>query len=337
MSFLEEQYLRRVSYKLRNYKEKGDHKFQFSCPICGDSETKKKRARGYAFDKSGSLIVHCHNCGYGRTLPNFLKEIDPLLYKEFIMTKFKEGINKKIIEPLADKFYSKITGTKKYVPNIFEGLPLVQTLEDSHAAKKYVMSRKLPVEDFEFYYAEKFIEWTKGHTDKFAEWKGPDHSRIVIPFKARDGRAIGYTARDISGSQEQKYYRIFIDATEKEKFFGINKVDESKTVYVLEGEIDSMFLPNAIAVSNGKLDTYKNPNAVYIVDIDIRNTHIMKNVKGMIEKGLNVCLLPINMPGKDINEIIVSGFTVDNLIKIINENTFNGLEAMLKFNNWKKV
>jgi transcription elongation factor Elf1 len=339
MSFLEEQYLRKVSYKFRNYKEKGNHQYNFSCPICNDSAKKKNKARGYAFNKNGSLIIHCHNCGYGASFPNFLKTVDPLLYQEFVMERFKEKLSNQVNSEIYEDgapYMSKNLETKKYIPNIFSSLPRLNELPLSHPARKYADSRLLPITKFEFYYAEKFIEWTKGHTGKFKSVNNDNHPRVVIPFYARDGHIIGYTARALNG-EEPKYYRIFIDDNEKEKFFGIDRLDESKQVYVLEGEIDSLFLPNAIAVSNGKLQTYMNKNAIYIPDADRRNKHITKNIDEMIDIGLKVCLLPDDLPGKDINELIVNGMTTDKIINIINQNVYQGLTGKLKFNQWKVV
>ena len=335
MSFLEEEYLRRVSYKLRNFKPLGQHKFNWSCPICGDSKKKKFKARGYGYDMKGSLLVRCFNCEYSTIFPVFLKELDPILYQEFIMEKFKEKLVRNQEDEHIDLFDS-IIPTKKFIPNIFAPLHELKYLDDDNAAKKFAMSRKLPIDTREFFYAENFIEWTQGHTDKFKSWKEGDHPRIVIPFKARDGHYIGYTARSING-EEPKYYRIFIDEDEKEKFFGIDLLDETKQVYVLEGELDSMFLPNAIAVSNGKLDSYQNKDAIFIPDADRRNVHIVKGIGKLIDKGLKVCLLPDNLGGKDINDFILAGLTTDKIITIIHENVVQGLSGKIKFEKWRIV
>lgn len=337
MSFLEEQYLRRVSYKLRNYKENGRHRFNFSCPICNDSSKKKNKARGFAFDKSGRLNVYCHNCGYSKSFPNFLKDIDQLMYQEFVMERFKEKMAGEInADPMesGESFMAKILETRKYIPDIFSPLPRLNELRPSHQARMYADSRKLPLNDFEFYFVEHFIEWTKGHTDKFESVEGDTHPRVVIPFYARDGHILGYTARALNG-EEPKYYRIFVDNDEKEKFFGIDRLDETKQVYVLEGEIDSMFLPNALAVSNGKLHTYMNKNAIYIPDADKRNLHIVRNIKEMLDLGLKVCLLPDTLPGKDINDLVVAGFDTEKIVAIINANVYQGMTGLLKFNQWK--
>lgn len=335
MSFIEEEYLRKISWRLRNFKVKGNHAYVFSCPICGDSKKKLTKARGGAFDKNGSLLIGCFNCNHEfNTFPKFLAQIDPNLYQEFIMERFQNKLSKQI--SCSDEDLFKSISTKKYVPNIFSPLQELKYLDDKHPAKSYALSRKLPIDKFEFYYVDDFIEWTKGHTDKFEKVIGDVHPRIVLPFKARDGHYIGYTARSLNG-EEPKYYRIFIDADEKERFFGIDKLNESKQVYVLEGEIDSLFIPNSIAVSNGKLDVYFNKNAIYIPDADKRNPHIVKGIGKLFDAGLRVCLFPDNMPGKDIGDFIKSGLTSDDIVAIINENTYQGLVGKMRFNAWRVV
>jgi transcription elongation factor Elf1 len=334
MSFIEEEYLRRVSYRLPLFKSPSPHKFTFRCPICGDSQKKKNKVRGFAKDYNGRLICSCLNCNHTfKSFPKFLEQIDPELYKQFIVEAFKKKMEKEV-RSIEDDYFA--FSTKKYIPNIFSPLEEVKDLPDENLAKKYVTDRKLPIDSREIYYVDKFVEWTKGHSDKFDAWRGEDHPRIIIPFKARDGHYIGYTARSING-EEPKYIRIFIDAEEKERFYGIDLLDETKQVYVLEGEIDSMFIPNAIAVSNGKLDTYYNPSAIYIPDADKRNPHIVKGIQKLIDRGLKVCLFPDDAPGKDINMIIESGYSFESLMKMIHNSVYQGLTAKLKFNSWSKV
>jgi hypothetical protein len=43
------------------------------------------------------------------------------------------------------------------------------------------------------------------------------------------------------------------------------------------------------------------------------------------------------MNGKDINEMVMNGISVDEIESIISSNTFTGLEAQAKFTFWKKI
>jgi hypothetical protein len=278
------------------------------------------------------LLYYCQKCGASMKFGTFLKDFDSNLYKQFALEMFK---NKNTIEPNREYEY-KIPETKKYIPDIFSDLPLVRDLDENSDVYQFCQNRKLPINTFDFKFAENFINWTKGNTDKFKNWRGEDHPRLIIPWYDRQHKIIGYSARALDSLQEQKYYRIFVDETAKEHFFGLDRVDDSVEHYILEGEIDSLMIPNAIAVSNGKLHTYKHTNAVYIPDSDTRNKHIMKNVSDMIELGLQVCMLPTYLP-KDLNEVVQSGLSQNEIMKIIKDNTFQGLSAMMHFLKWRVV
>ena len=334
MTIIDEEYLRKTSFHLRNFKAKGNHTYAWSCNICGDSKKKKSITRMGAYYRSGKFLVSCYNCGYSSLFSNWLKHTDPMLYKEYIVANFGKKMDKEVKEFDAVDYFG--VQTKKYVPNIFSSLTELKYLPDENLGKKVSLERKLPIDKREIYYVENFIEWTKGHTDKFTNWRDGDHSRIIIPFKARDGHYIGYTARALKG-EEPKYIRIFIDENEKERFYGIDLLDEKRQVYVVEGEIDAMFIPNAIAVSNGKLDCYFNKDAIYIPDADKRNIHIVKNIAGLLDKGLKVCLFPDDAPGKDINDCIKAGYSIDKVMNMIDNNVYQGLIGKLKFLTWSKV
>jgi hypothetical protein len=56
-----------------------------------------------------------------------------------------------------------------------------------------------------------------------------------------------------------------------------------------------------------------------------------------IKSGHNVVIWPDKIEAKDINEMVQSGLSPDEIQSIISSNTFNGLEAQTKFVFWKKV
>lgn len=332
MSWLEEKYLKQISSRLPMFRDKGKHIFNCRCTICGDSQTKPRKLSGYFHTKIGKLFYYCQKCNSSMLFGTFLKEFDSNLYKQFNMEVFKERQSHSCVT--TREYIHPIPATRKYIPDIFSELPLVSDLKESSEAYQFCYKRMLPLKTFNFKFAENFVQWTHGHTEKFKTWRGSDHPRIIIPWHDRTGKIIGYSARALDNLQDQKYYRVFVDDTVKEHFFGLDRVDDSKDHYVLEGEIDSLMIDNAIAVSNGKLHTYRHPRAIYIPDSDIRNKHIMKNISDMIDLGLRVCLLPVHLP-KDLNDMIQSGLTKEEITDIIQKNTVHGLTAKLQFNNWK--
>jgi len=121
--------------------------------------------------------------------------------------------------------------------------------------------------------------------------------------------------------------------------YGINELDTSKTFYVLEGPINSMFIPNAVATLGSANfssleEKLNDKNAVYIIDNEPYKKETVSILEKLIDKGKSVCIFPKNVYQKDINDMILSGLDVQ---KIISENTFQGLKAKLIFNKWKKV
>ena len=325
-----------IAPRLKGFKQKSNTVYNCACPLCGDSPKKK---RGYFIVKSGMLFYYCHKCMASKRFDTFLREYDVNLFDQYRIEKFKDKMGQELSdardEVVKESPVKHIPETKKYIPDIFDGLPMVSELGDRSQALLYCTRRKLPIYEFDFRYAKNFIEWANGNTDKFKEWKGVDHSRIIIPWRDRNQKIIGYSARALDSNQEQKYYRIFIDDDIKEKFFGIDRLDDTKQVYVLEGEIDSLMIPNAVAVANGKLQQYMNPNAIYIPDNDRRNKHIMLNVSRMIDAGLKVCLMPADLPSKDLNGLVECGWSTKDILGMIHKNTVQGMSGKLQFNLWK--
>jgi hypothetical protein len=122
------------------------------------------------------------------------------------------------------------------------------------------------------------------------------------------------------------------------KVFGLDKVNFDKPYVVCEGAIDSMFLSNAIAMAgaDGNVSGLKNiENATFVFDAESRNLEITKRMEKLIRKGYKVCIWPHGLPGKDINEMWLSG--MKNIEQVIKENTYNGLEAQLKLAVWRKT
>ena len=48
-------------------------------------------------------------------------------------------------------------------------------------------------------------------------------------------------------------------------------------------------------------------------------------------------MFPDSVKEKDINEMILAGRSSYEILELINTNTTSGIEAKLKFSNWKKI
>ena len=340
MLYIDAKYASIVGSRLRNFKQKKDYLWNYSCPVCGDSSKNKLKARGFIYKAKNDLFVKCHNCGYGTNLGNFIKYVDSKLYDEYVLERYKSGASKYNDHKDIAETNVVLTQSKLLEDDILDGLKRLDILDDDHPAVQYLIDRKIPQDKWDLlYFAPKFKAYTNNVTPKFAEPIQDDHPRMIIPFFTPAGKCFAYQGRSY-GKEEPKYYTIKVDETQ-EKIYGLDRVDYSKRIYVVEGPIDSLFLPNCIAVSGASFDTptirQLLVNATIIMDNEPRNKDIVKQLDKYIGLGYNVCMFPDSVKEKDINEMILAGRSSYEILELINTNTTSGIEAKLKFSNWKKI
>ena len=339
MLFIDAKYANILGSRLRNFKQKNDYLWNYSCPVCGDSSSNKVKARGCIYRAKSDLFVKCHNCNYSTNLGNLIKYVDAGLYDQYVMERYKGGASKhnshKTVElPKQNSVEHLLTD------DILDPLQRMDTLKETHPAVQYIISRKIPKDKwYLLYFAPKFKAFTNTVSPKFQEPIEGDHPRLIIPFFTAAGKCFAFQARAF-GKEEPKYYTIKVDETQ-EKIYGLDRLDFSKRIYVVEGPIDSLFLPNAIAVSGASFDTptvrQLLTNATLVMDNEPRSKEITKLLDKNIKAGYNVCMFPDTIPYKDINEMVQNGISSAEILETINTNTHSGIEANLKFSTWKKI
>jgi transcription elongation factor Elf1 len=340
MLFIDAKYAQMLGSRLRNFKQKNDYLWNYSCPVCGDSSKNKLRARGYIYRTKSDLFCKCHNCGHSTNIGNLIKYVDPQLYDEYVLERYKAGALKNNSHKDVSKIIPEKETPQLLEDGILESLDRLDKLDVSHPAVKYVLKRKIPRDKWHLlYFAPKFKKFTNSVTPKFVEPIEGEHPRMIIPYFTPAGKCFAFQARAY-GEEDPKYYTIKVDETE-EKIYGLDRVDYGKRIYVVEGPLDSLFLPNSIAVSGSSFDTPTIrkllTNATIVMDNEPRNKDIVKQLEKYIELGYSVCMYPDTIKQKDINDMILhGGMTPDEIIDLINTNTYTGMEAKLKFINWRK-
>ena len=336
--YTEIKYLNLLSVRLDKFKQKKDYLWNFRCPICGDSQRNKNKARGFVFQIKGKLRYKCHNCGASHTFDRFLEGQDPVLYKQYRLEKFEEsGKPKKLTPSQLEKklaFSQRMNDFQFQVlsHNILADLTPVDKLNTSHPAREYLLTRKLPTEAL--YFTEKFKEWVNSvKPDTFPDTKN-DEARIIIPFIDREGVCFGFQGRSLS-PVGVRYITILIDE-EKPKIFGLNKLNYEKTIHICEGPLDSLLLENAVAMAGADLSGSNDlvGDVVYILDNEPRNKAIVDRMGKLIDRGLSLVIWPSNIKEKDINDMVLAGIPVQ---EVINNNIYKGLTATLKLKEWTKV
>ena len=322
MDFVDVKYINLISTRFQKFKRVKHNLYNFRCPICGDSQKNKSKARGYLYQVKNNTNFKCHNCGVNVSFNNFLKQIDTNIHKQYTFEKFKEGHTGKnftVDEPVfkfeAPKFKAKLDLAKASA---------------SPDAKKYLESRKLNPDNY--YYAEKFKEWTNSLRQTF-DSTDKDEQRIIIPLFYQNN-LVGFQGRAL-GPSKVKYITIMLD-DDAPKIYGLDEVQKSETVYITEGPFDSTFIRNAIALcgADGDVAKWDIRDCVWIYDNEPRNTEILSRISRVIEDGQKVVIWPSTIKEKDINDMVLSGLDVQSVIEL---NTYSGLEAKLKFTTWKKI
>lgn len=324
MDFIDVKYINLISSRLQKFKKIKINLYNFRCPICGDSHKNKNKARGYLYQVKNNTNYKCHNCGINISFNNFLKQLDSETYKNYSFEKFKEGKTGKNFIVDEPKFEFEKPNFDKFDINLPKA-------SENEISKKYLESRKL--NPYKFYYTDKFKAWTNSIKQVFDDIKY-DEPRIIIPI-FYNKEFVGFQGRSLNPKSKIKYITIMLDE-KSPKVYGLDDVDTSKTVYIVEGPFDSTFIKNSIALcgSDGNIEKLNIKDKVWIYDNEPRNLEILNRISKCIDSGENVVIWPSNIIQKDINDMVLSGLDVQSVIE---SNTYCGLKAKLKFTTWKKI
>lgn len=336
---IDAKYLNMISSRLPLFTKKKDGLWNMRCTICGDSKTNPRKARGYFYRQRNDLFYKCHNCLASQHFGTFLKEFDPALFKQYVFERYSKGEGQRKAHTKAEPMLEMAAPVfrKKQSP-LDQIATRLSTLPEDHPAVVYCSKRGIPVDKFkQLYYVESVKDIRKiapEYTDTTSE-----ESRIAFPFFSFSGELVGVTMRAINKSLLR--YITFTLKEDEPLVFGLRELDLNETIYVVEGPIDSLFLPNAISCSGtsfGKIDTIfqdKIPpeRMVIVFDNQPKNVEVCNIMEKYISKQHHVCIWPSWLKEKDINEMILNGHDA---LKIIQARTFSGLTAKLKFLEWRK-
>ena len=233
MDFVDVKYINSISIRLSKFKKVKNNLYNFRCPLCGDSQKQKSKARGYFYGVKADVNFKCHNCGASMTFSSFLKELDSTMHRQYVLEKFKDGHTGKASVVEEPKFEFKKPVFKKKLD-----LPKASEVPD---AKEYLDRRKL--DPTKFYYTDKFREWTNTQKQTFDSVEY-DEPRIIIPLFYQN-TLIGFQGRSL-GPNKVKYITIMLDDNAP-KIYGLDEIKTSKPIYITEGPFDSTFIKNSVA------------------------------------------------------------------------------------------
>lgn len=333
--YIEQKYLLLASSRLQQFKRKGDYLWNFRCPYCGDSQTNLTKARGYVFRKDSNLIYKCHNCGTGANLNNFLKHLDSQLHDDYIKEKFLDnGKNKE--EEVYEKFTTQAPYLKGSSPLKSKLVKKISSLGLNHYARQYVLQREIPSDKhYLLYHTDSFSKWSNEWCPKKLDVNN-DTARLLIPLHNSENKFIACQGRSYKKDDKLKYQTSKVHE-DTQLIFGQDRLKSNQPKFAVEGPIDSLFVDNCVAVLGFNKFKLLTKDYTIIPDNDRRNSQVLKSMSNLLEMGYSMVLWPDGIEQKDINEMIMSGRTKEEIKEIINNNTYQGNMALLKFTNWRKT
>ena len=322
MNHIDSKFISLLSAKLQKFKRVKPNLYNFRCPICGDSHKNKSKTRGYLYSVKADVNYKCHNCGASMTFSSFLKQQDPILHKQYVFERFKQGTTGRATVVENPKFDFQTPKFKKKI-----NLPKAS---ENPSADGYLTARRL--DSTQFYYAEQFKKFVNTLKPTFDDTRY-DEERIIIPLYY-EKNLIGLQGRSL-GPSKVKYITVMIN-DDAPKIYGLDNIRKDAPVYITEGPFDSTFIRNSIAMcgADADVDRWGIGNPVWIYDNEPRNSEIVRRIGRTIDNGDSVVIWPNTIDDKDINDMVMSGLDVQSVIE---SNTYSGLEAKLKFNTWKKI
>jgi len=322
MDLVDSKFIGLVSSRLQKFKKVKNNLYNFRCPVCGDSQKNKSKTRGYLYTIKADVNFRCHNCGASMTFSNFLKSIDPVIHKQYVFERFKNnstGRGTVVEEP-----------TFKFQPPKFKKKIKLPLCSEVQRGREYLESRRLDPE--KFYWAEDFTGFINSIKPTFGSHV-PKESRIIIPLYYNKN-LIGVQGRSLLPNSVKYITTIFYD--DAPKIYGLDSIRRGAPVFVTEGPFDSTFLLNSIAMcgADGDVGKWGISDPVWVYDNEPRSKEITARISKTIDRGDKVVIWPTNIHEKDINDMVLAGHDVQSIVE---SNTYEGLEANLKFTTWKRI
>jgi hypothetical protein len=337
MLFIDIKYAKMVGQRVERGRLKSESPFHFQgrCGVCGDSRESKSKMRFHMRTLDDTVMCTCFNCGLALPIGAYMKTYEPDLFADYKFEKYRiNGDGGPVITTTTETSVEPLKPVSEAISKL--DLQLVSDMPNDSVAARYVASRQLP--NYPFYFAENFSKFSAQYNPEMAN--APEGPRLVIPFFDKKGHIFAYQGRDLTGKSSHKYLTVNIDK-KMPTIFGIDRVTRKKNILIVEGPLDSLFLPNCIAsVNAGLVSTAKKlgvdkDKITLIFDCEPRNKDIVALYKKALDEGYKVVIWPSSSAKKvDINDLVRAG---KDPLKIINDNTYQGLMGMMKFNEWKKV
>lgn len=346
---------------LLNFKKIGslsEHKYNFRCPICGDSKKDRNKQRGYAIPSvydNTTLHIYCHNCGYSKPFIGFLKDVNSQLYTLYKMQKFSKD-KQENRDKFVDREETNVRKNINRVPLIMN--LLLVSIHDSTVPRsviQYIYSRGISVPNIHCFYSSDFGKYLKQtYNIDIGFTQTQNKERIVFPIYNKNRELLGFQARIIGNSVDKKNRFITKRLVDNEPlFYGVEKLDHSKPIILTEGIFDSLSVTNGCAMLtaiknfNTILEYFKGDKIIFVLDNEPNNHQIVSHYNDIIDKmeqngNVSFFAWPEEFKViKDLNQLFVGvkkchlGDQEKMYEMVVNKAVNHPLHAKLWFKKWR--
>ena len=265
-------------YGTQNLKERSDH-YEFVCPVCGDMRFPNKR-KAWIYKDTWKYI--CFKCPCSMPFASYLKQTEPETYSKLIYSAFGAMPSQRRRKEDVKDDRPALPPDSPFVDG--ELIPITANHPLARAGLDVCKSRKIRPDVFEKWYVclegNQFLHRdANGNLIINPETGKPVgneyRNRIIMPFYHFGGKWTQFDARAIDKNNPMRYLNL---KNVRREAYNIDFIRFDQPFYVLEGTIDSTFIPNAIGIGgvqhlreilmdNPKIAQHKE-NCVFIWDND---------------------------------------------------------------------
>lgn len=278
---------------------------EIACPACGTNPS-------FVYNDSDVEMFLCHGCQRNSKW-------------EYIQNAFSTN---NVSDSNGNRIHIKVTANHN---SLLSDCQRIVDLDSTHPGFQFIRDRRIPLcyRDL-FYYTENLGTLVNSYGYNFKD----SQAKVIIPFFDENEKLFALQARALDNTLP-KYITILLEK-DKGKIFGLERWNKDETTYLVEGPIDSLFLPNALAMAGSDIseNKYSNSDMIVCLDNEQRNAEIISKYSKFIDRGFKIVIWPDNLRSKDINDMILENL---NPLQIIQENTHQGLAAKIKLDNWKRI
>jgi hypothetical protein len=350
MKYVDVNYIRLASVYLQGFKDVGSGTYIFRCPICGDSKKSTSKKRGYLYATNDGAFFKCYNGCDTMSLYHFLKRLSPDLAQQYMMESFGKPTEKnetldgnifKTNRELSLPETEKVKRPKRKM--ILDSMLKVQDLGLGHRVREYLEGRKVPA-DIELYFTPNLND-VMSKVDAYADRLfSTEYQALVFPFRGINGALNYLQARILFSNDKRRYVTLEMEESSP-KFWGLDRVDFTRPVYLFEGPIDAMMVDNGVAWAGGNLragakylEGLCQSDLVLVYDADFKtNEQIFLDMFRSIRRdGRSVVIHDKDFGTfKDVNDAAVAGWSHEQIQSYLVEKTYSGLRAELKLTTIK--